>query len=142
MEVGDKATDFEHLSFGEELLLCQRYYHRTLDESAYGQLGGSFMRGNANKVKGVIDYPVEMRAKPAISVIGTNAGAFTVQEGDTGLSGTISFDAMWSTGSDRRTSWMDFNGATSGTQGYACQIYRANNGIGDGAGCLQFDSEL
>ena len=26
MEVGDKATPFEHRSFGEELALCQRYY--------------------------------------------------------------------------------------------------------------------
>ena len=26
LEVGDKATPFEHRSFGEELVLCQRYY--------------------------------------------------------------------------------------------------------------------
>ena len=141
-EEGNVATDFEHLSFGEELLLCQRYYHRTLDTESYGQLGGSFMRGNNDKVKGVIEYPVEMRAKPAISVIGTNGGAFTAQQGDTGLSGTLSFQAIWAAGSDRRSCWVDFQGATSGVNGYACQIYRANNGIGDGAGCLQFDSEL
>ena len=137
-----QVTDFEHLFFAEELLHCQRYYHRTLDTVAYGQLGGSFMRGNNDKVKGVVEYPVEMRAKPAISVIGTNGGAFTAQQGDTALSGTLSFLSMWSTGSDRRSTWLDFQGATSGTDGYACQIYRANNGIGDGAGCLQFESEL
>ena len=27
MEVGSQATPFEHRSFGEELALCQRYYH-------------------------------------------------------------------------------------------------------------------
>ena len=28
MEVGSVATEFEHRSFGQELALCQRYYHR------------------------------------------------------------------------------------------------------------------
>ena len=28
MEIGDTATDFEHRSFGEELLLCKRYYQQ------------------------------------------------------------------------------------------------------------------
>ena len=28
IEVGDTATDFEHLSYGEELPLCQRYYQK------------------------------------------------------------------------------------------------------------------
>ena len=29
LEVGDKATPFEHRSFGEELALCQRYYEKS-----------------------------------------------------------------------------------------------------------------
>ena len=29
LEVGDGASEFEHLSFAEELPLCQRYYYRT-----------------------------------------------------------------------------------------------------------------
>jgi len=142
LERGNTATPFEHRSYGEELTFCQRYYNRTLDDVAYGQIGGSFMRGNSDYVKGVIDHPVELRAKPAVSVIGTNAGAFTVQQGDTGLSGTIEFGSQWSSGSDKRSSWLDFEGASSGTSGYACQIYRNNRSVGDGSGCLQFDSEL
>ena len=142
LEVGDVATEFEHEPVERTLAKCQRYYNRTLDDVAYNQIGGSFMRGNSDKTKGVIEYPVEMRAKPSVSVIGTNAGAFAVQQGDTGLSGTISFGSQWSTGSDKRSSWLDFTGATSGTQGYACQLYRNNRSVGDGSGCLQFDSEL
>ena len=33
LEVGDNATPFEHLSFGEELVLCQRYYQKSRDNS-------------------------------------------------------------------------------------------------------------
>ena len=142
LERGNTTTPFEHRYSGEELTLCQRYYNRTLDDVAYGQVGGSFMRGNSDYVKGVIDHPVEMRAKPSVSVIGTNAGAFSVQTGDTGLSGTIEFDSQWSAGSDKRSSWLDFTGASSGTSKTACQIYRNNRSVGDGSGCLQFDSEL
>jgi hypothetical protein len=29
LEIGSVATDFEHRSYGEELLLCQRYYYQT-----------------------------------------------------------------------------------------------------------------
>ena len=31
LEVGDTATDFEHRSFGEELLLCKRYFEKSYD---------------------------------------------------------------------------------------------------------------
>ena len=34
-EVADTATDFEHLSFGEELLLCQRYFETNYPEGNY-----------------------------------------------------------------------------------------------------------
>jgi len=34
-EVGDKATPFEHRSFGEELLLCQRYFQIVKNLSSY-----------------------------------------------------------------------------------------------------------
>jgi len=31
LELGDKATPFEHRSYGEELALCQRYYEKSYD---------------------------------------------------------------------------------------------------------------
>ena len=63
MEVGDKATPFEHRSYGEELALCQRYF-------AYAQAGIS---GGA--VSGthlcLTYYPrVEFRALPTLSLTG------------------------------------------------------------------------
>ena len=39
MEVGDTATDFEHRTFGDELVRCQRYYHKIDAATAYSTLG-------------------------------------------------------------------------------------------------------
>ena len=49
LEVGEKATPFEHRSFGDELQRCQRYYNRI---QAY--------IGPENGI--IFHYPVEMRA--------------------------------------------------------------------------------
>ena len=61
LEIGPVATEFEHRSFGEELALCQRYFHklhtaRTLYGSDYGV--NSFAR---------LAAPVTMRAVPTVT---------------------------------------------------------------------------
>ena len=72
LEIGDKASPFEHLSFGEELALCQRYF---------------FMPSNDDRtmfaVQGPVDaqvwwqfpFPAEMRSVPAFTVYGANSKA-------------------------------------------------------------------
>ena len=74
LEVGEQATPFEHRSFGEELALCQRYYHeqfiRVDTASNYSDLRFSY------------DFPVYMRAAPTLtkdtgfSVDGSGPGNF------------------------------------------------------------------
>ena len=74
LEVGSQATPFEHRSFGEELALCQRYYHeqfiRVDTASNYSDLRFSY------------DFPVYMRAAPTLtkdtgfSVDGSGPGNF------------------------------------------------------------------
>ena len=74
VEVGSQATPFEHRSFGEELALCQRYYHeqfiRVDTASNYSDLRFSY------------DFPVYMRAAPTLtkdtgfSVDGSGPGNF------------------------------------------------------------------
>ena len=74
IEVGSVATPFEHRSFGEELALCQRYYHeqfiRVDTASNYSDLRFSY------------DFPVYMRAAPTLtkdtgfSVDGSGPGNF------------------------------------------------------------------
>jgi hypothetical protein len=53
MEVGSQATPFEHRSFGEELLLCKRYYQDDLRTFNFDSTPGD-----------VFTFPVEMRAAP------------------------------------------------------------------------------
>ena len=75
LEVGDSATDFEHLTYGDELRRCQRYYYK----HAYGtsRVGSSNVSSNnmpvamcacydASNGFGMISFPVTMRAQPTL----------------------------------------------------------------------------
>ena len=82
-ELGSVATDFEHRSYGEELALCQRYYH--------------FMKiANGNEFAGIVDgyytggnymtrhflFPVTMRTTPSVTNMSmgstSNCNSFSV----------------------------------------------------------------
>jgi hypothetical protein len=77
LELGDKATDFEHRSYGDELARCQRYYQRTHNTHyASGSYGGQ-----------VMDYPVFMRATPTVINTGLQAGLTTTQATNVGANG-------------------------------------------------------
>ena len=69
------ATDFEHRSFAQELLLCQRYY-RVLSDSGQdgiGYLGLMSYNYDVNSVVTQVNFIPEMRATPsADSTVGTN----------------------------------------------------------------------
>jgi hypothetical protein len=66
LEVSDHATDFEHRSFTDELLRCQRYYWRMPfdGESSLFLYGGAYGSGS-----GFVRYslPVKMRATPTFT---------------------------------------------------------------------------
>tara|TARA_R100000152_G_C6762605_1_gene186891 strand:- start:425 stop:1588 length:1164 start_codon:yes stop_codon:yes gene_type:complete len=67
IEVGDTATEFEHRSYGDELLRCQRYCyaHITPDCGQYAQISmGSYY--NASNLFGYVSFPVTMRTKPTL----------------------------------------------------------------------------
>jgi hypothetical protein len=58
LEVGDKATNYERRSFGEELALCQRYYEKSYE---YGTVPGTntstgemYFTGTTNKSNNII----------------------------------------------------------------------------------------
>ena len=64
LEVGDVATDFEHRSYGDELLRCQRdYYKHIAGNNLVVCLGFS---SATNQVSGYIQFPTTMRATPSI----------------------------------------------------------------------------
>ena len=77
LEVGSQATSFEHRSFGEELTLCQRYFHRwdSTASNYFNLLIGYTL--SATKARGVYQYPNIMRAAPTID----HSGTFRVYDG-------------------------------------------------------------
>ena len=77
LEVGTRATPFEHRSYGDELQKCKRYYQET--DVGYGVIGH-------NRASTVLVYrqtlPVEMRATPSISApSGFDGGDWARQDG-------------------------------------------------------------
>jgi len=84
LEVGSVATEFENRSYGEELALCQRYYHRITNTSAlYGRIGAGRV---FSATLGSFTYhlPVPMRNSATLETTGT-AGNYAI-----GYSGTTS----------------------------------------------------
>ena len=70
LEVGSVATDFEHRSYGEELLLCQRYYYevpQTGVDGGYGNKGGNASVYSFNSTG---TFAVQMRTAPTVVVSG------------------------------------------------------------------------
>lgn len=61
LEVGENATPFEHLTYGEELALCQRYYQKI---SSYGV---AFTTTSSVYGNGTVFFPTEMRDSPSFS---------------------------------------------------------------------------
>ena len=61
LEIGEKATPFEHRSYGDELARCQRYFY------AYELLGVTLVGGNTALCNGSVYFPVEMRAAPTLT---------------------------------------------------------------------------
>ena len=80
LEVGEKATPFEHRLYADELARCQRYYYRAVDgayDSNHIVCSGAWY--NTTQLYGVIDFPVEMRTTPTLSYSSnSNTSAFRV----------------------------------------------------------------
>ena len=66
LEVGSEATDFQHTSYGEELAKCQRYYYSSPLQRYYA------IRYESASPSLVSEFPVTMRATPAVAVSFTN----------------------------------------------------------------------
>ena len=65
LEVGSHATDFEHLSYGDTLAKCQRYYYRTTEATTTNILNMGVETNTA--AGGGQPFPTTMRASPSIT---------------------------------------------------------------------------
>ena len=91
LEVGEKATPFEHRSFGDELARCLRYYHTSNIGDPDGSLSGSAtgIAFDANEVSVCYEFPVPMRATPTVPLrdnAGNTARVHRMRSGDHGNS--------------------------------------------------------
>ena len=76
IEIGENATEFEHLNYTEELARCQRYYWQVSDNK-YRRIGG-YKRHDTN-VHFEIQSPVPMRVVPSPTL--SDGGLFTNFQG-------------------------------------------------------------
>ena len=78
MEIGSQATPFEHRSFGEELLLCQRYYQDPqLSSGNYLWMHPITTDSTGGYRRASFKLPTAMRADPTVTVTGTTNGTFS-----------------------------------------------------------------
>jgi len=127
LEVGSQATPFEHRSFGEELQLCKRYFHKT-GGSAYCNIG-TVTNFSSGAMLGPYKHPVEMRSAPSV----TKSGDWAVLGGDTTVNQTAT-----SSDSNGKVSEIGFSGGSGGTSGRSATL-RFNN---DANAYLHWDAEL
>ena len=69
LEVGSKATVFEHRSYGDELARCERYYYESYGTHRmffYASVGGEYNFQS-------FQFPTSMRAQPNVSITETNS---------------------------------------------------------------------
>ena len=68
LEVGEQATPFEHRSYGDELLRCQRYYYEiTHDSTNRWGIDGLYSNGTGAALNFSWTHPTTMRDNPTFT---------------------------------------------------------------------------
>ena len=127
MEVGDRATEFERRSYGQELALAQRYYQRyfpTSQEWIYLEGNGSTLRWWFLPIR------TPMRIAPNTTFSSGMTGGTIA-----GLTGTISSLSLGGTSVDR----VSVRVTTSTNDGIAYQVRHTDGFEGD---YVELSSEL
>ena len=100
LEVGRNATEFEHRLYAEELALCKRYYQRMGDSNTNELTLGGYAVNNTT-IYTSVQLPVEMRAIPTLSQVGSLYSVRANQPGSlAGHRGRKGFGLAFSTTGD------------------------------------------
>ena len=121
-EIGDQATDFEHLPFDVQLQRCMRYYQKITDHSEVdsSSIGDGYYY-SSTVIMSTLRWGVPMRAAPtAEQVTGTNY--YSLQRNGT----TDNFDGVSLASFDTRACRIYVDSGASGTAGQAGRLF-ANN---------------
>jgi len=122
LEVGAAATDFQHLSFGDELVRCQRYFEKSFNYEtapAHNTGGGRFHNncgslGCGGNTYGRVDWQVAKRANPTMRFYDSQASHPATENWWRSFSGCSSGTAV-STG----ISWSAYQNFAVGYMQYA-----------------------
>jgi len=115
LEVGSVATDFEHRSFGDELLKCQRYYYKNTVNNNEHFNGMAMADVDGNSIELSSPFPTTMRNAPsALEQTGT-ASDYKIRRSST----------------QTCTSVPTFGSAT--TDQLQCRFTKSSHGYGDGS---------
>ena len=119
LEIGEKATEFEHEPFDNTLTKCHRYYTKSWTYgSAVTTTGGIITAacvGNINRAFGNVFWPTEMRVAPTV----------TWYSGETGTSN------KWRNNSDGTDITAASAMAGIGTKGYGFVLSAGISGVTD-----------
>lgn len=124
LEIGDNATPFEHRTYADELLRCQRYLLAVCspvdDHDKY--LGTGFYYTSSYMMM-YVSHPVDMRTDPTIE--STNqSNAFVIYRNGSG----DTFDDMTINSTTLRGTMLQNNTDMSGTAGQAGGVYNGTVG--------------
>ena len=123
LEVGSSATGFDYRPYGTELMLCQRYY----------EIAGSGIVGipnSATVIYAVINYKVDKRATPSLSISTT-----------TPLCRQFSLGDRTGSGSTASTAYADSSSGTFAITGFS-GVTTGSPGAFNTAGLFQLSAEL
>ena len=104
LEVGEKATSFEHRSLADELQRCLRYYNMVAEGSSTPI--SNMQLYASNNFYGVYRFPVAMRSAPSVDATDAT-GHFQLFSGGSG----DAFDTIFST--NATTNAIEFRGTSS-----------------------------
>jgi len=135
LELGDTATDFEHRSFADELLKCQRYYENVKGASFNNSnevLVANGFNYTTSRCIGNFQFKVEKRARPSTST--DDASEVQVLKSDAGWYSSGSFGGN----SNKHCTRLDCTSIAGSpmVEGQGAEIRLINDGI------IHFDAEL
>ena len=135
LELGDTSTDFEHISFGDQLQKCQRYYYqKDYTINTYEPIKFPCWFGSTQTLTGEWVHPVTMRVPPTFSHNGVGNFRLNDSRGNDQVC-----DSITRTGGNVNETWLTFGGVnTSFTIGYCGYL---NTQVANDAQ-ITFDAEL
>ena len=132
LEVGEKATPFEHCSYGDELARCQRYYQQIFNEgSGDYSISAGYTFSDGSATASGFNLACALRASPTIS--GATTGLAVRSQGNAG-----NISAIGHTGWSANSVWLavGFDHSDLGSDAHASSITNRSNQL------VALDSEL